>query len=399
MWPTVTPFLFVSEQAGVGHCFQVMERPPSAEQSLRRQLSAFAEFTSRSLGERNLDALMLDACIRARAGLGMTHAKLLEYMPERDRLLLRSGVGWKEGYVGQYEIAPDVETPIGHAFVLAEPVPVSDYCHEAAYPYPKILEEHGCVSSLNVPLRTQDGNFGVLEVDHTEPRPFSADDIHFLTGLGNTIARAIELRRALLGMETVVDEKQLLVREMNHRIKNNLSLVAATLSLQSRRSSDDAVREGLLRAVSRIQHMALVHDRLQLFTSSAGTVNAAVHFRDVCDMLRSLLPPGVSLEQECQGTIGSDCVEPLTLIANELVTNAAKHAFSGRTSGEIQMGYQQRGAGWRFYVHDNGSGMPSQHSSSFGSQLVETLVGRMHAQLVYKNEGGTKVDVVCGDAV
>jgi two-component system, sensor histidine kinase PdtaS len=395
----VTPFLFVSEQAGVAHCFQVMDRPLSAEQSLRRQLAAFAEFTSRSLGERNLDALMLDACIRARAGMGMTHAKLLEYVPERDRLLLRSGVGWKAGYVGQYEIAPDVETPIGHAFVLAEPVPVSDYCQERTYPVPKILEEHGCVSSLNVPVRTEGGDFGVLEVDHTEPRPFSADDIHFLTGLGNTIARAIELRRALQTMEMVVDEKQLLVREMNHRIKNNLSLVAATLSLQSRRSSDDAVRDGLLRAVSRIQHMALVHDRLQLFTSSAGTVNAAVHFRDVCDMLRSLLPPGVSLEQECQGAIGSDCVEPLTLIANELVTNAAKHAFNGRTSGEIQMGYQQRGAGWRFYVHDNGSGMPSQHSSSFGSQLVETLVGRMHAQLVYKNEGGTKVDVVCGDAV
>jgi two-component sensor histidine kinase len=375
-----------------------MERSSSVEQSLRRQLSAFAEFTSRSLGERNLDALMLDACIRARAGLGMTHAKLLEYLPEHDRLLLRSGVGWKEGYVGQYEVAPDVETPIGHAFVLAEPVPVSDYCHEAAYPYPKILEEHGCVSSLNVPVRTEGGNFGVLEVDHTEPRPFSADDINFLTGLGNTIARAIELRRALQSMEVVVDEKQLLVREMNHRIKNNLSLVAATLSLQSRRSNDDAVRESLSRAVSRIQHIALVHDRLQLFTSSVTTVHAATHFREVCEMLRSLLPPGVSLDSECQGTIGSECVEPLTLIANELVTNAAKHAFKGRTSGEIQIGYQQRGAGWRFYVHDNGSGMSNQHSSSFGSQLVETLVGRMHAQFICRNAGGTKVDIVCGDA-
>ncbi len=375
-----------------------MERPSSVEQSLRRQLSAFAEFTSRSLGERNLDALMLDACIRARAGLGVTHAKLLEYLPGSDRLLLRSGVGWKEGYVGQYEVAPDVETPIGHAFVLAEPVPVSDYCQEAAYPYPKILEEHGCVSSLNVPVRTEGGNFGVLEVDYTEPRPFSADDINFLTGLGNTIAKAIELRRALQSMETTVDEKQLLVREMSHRIKNNLSLIAATLSLQSRRSSDDTVREGLSRAVNRIQHMALVHDRLQLFTSSVDTVDAAVHFREVCEMLRSLLPPGVKLEAKCQGAIGSDCVEPLTLVANELVTNAAKHAFNNRASGEIKMGYRQRGAGWRFYVHDNGSGMPTQHSSSFGSQLVETLVGRMHAQLLYAHDGGTKVDIVCGDA-
>ena len=97
--------------------------------------------------------------------------------------------------------------------------------------------------------------------------------------------------------------------------------------------------------------------------------------------------------------ISSDCVEPLTLIANELVTNAAKHAFSGKASGEIKIGYLQRGAGWRFYVRDDGIGMPSAHSSSFGSQLVETLAERMQAQLSYTNDNGTRVDVVCGEAV
>ena len=110
-----------------------MQAHTSAEQILRRQLTAFAQFTTRSLGERNIDALMLDACLRARAGLGMTHAKLLEYVTERDRLLLRSGVGWKEGYVGQYEITTEVNTPIGHAFVLSEPVAVSDYSSQTIY--------------------------------------------------------------------------------------------------------------------------------------------------------------------------------------------------------------------------------------------------------------------------
>jgi len=52
------------------------------------------------LGESNIDGLMLDACLRARAGLNVTHAKLMEYLPDRDRLLMRAGVGWKEGYVG-----------------------------------------------------------------------------------------------------------------------------------------------------------------------------------------------------------------------------------------------------------------------------------------------------------
>jgi two-component sensor histidine kinase len=371
-----------------------------AEQTLRRQLTAFSQFSTRSLGESNIDSLMLDACLRSRAGLNVTHAKLMEYLPDRDRLLLRAGVGWQEGYVGQYQVPPDIDTPIGHAFAFSEPVPISDYKAEKVYRYPSILEHHGCIASLNVPLRTDRGNFGVLEVDHTSPRSFSTDDISFLTGLGNTVARAVELRRALLAMEAALDEKQLLVREMNHRIKNNLSLVGAMLSVQARRFSDANVREELDRAVARINNLALVHDRLQLFSSSITQVDAGPHFQDLCEMLRSLLPPGVSLNSRCSGSIAGDSVESLTLIANELVTNAAKYAFEGRDSGEIELGYRQEGAGWRLWVYDNGRGFPPEddgrQGKSFGHLLLVTLAARVNAQITQKSEAGTKVDVVCG---
>lgn len=144
-------------------------------------------------------------------------------------------------------------------------------------------------------------------------------------------------------MEAVVEQKQLLIREMNHRIKNNLSLVAAMLQLQARRSAEPAVREGLVSAVTRINNMALVHDRLQLFSSSISSVSAASHFQELCDMLRTLLPPGVTLVSRCSGSTPGDSVESLTLIANELITNAAKHAFKGRPSGEITLGYREEG--------------------------------------------------------
>jgi hypothetical protein len=109
-----------------GH-FPCMDDRAPGEQTLRRQLTAFAQFTTSSLGERNIDSLLMDACLRLRAGLNVTHAKLMEYLPDCDRLLLRAGVGWKEGYVGQYQVPPDTDTPIGHAFALSEPVPISDY--------------------------------------------------------------------------------------------------------------------------------------------------------------------------------------------------------------------------------------------------------------------------------
>lgn len=159
-----------------------------------------------------------------------SHAKIMEYLPDSDRLTLRVGVGWKEGYVGQYQVPPDLDTPIGQAFALSLPVPIPDYAAAALYRYPTILKDHGCVASLNVPVWTDRGNFGVLELDQTSARAFTDDDVHFLTGLGNTMARAVELRRVLNAMETALDEKQLLVREMNHRIKNNLGLVGVMLA-------------------------------------------------------------------------------------------------------------------------------------------------------------------------
>ena len=250
-----------------------------------------------------------------------------------------------------------------------------------------------------MPLRTDQGNFGVLEVDHITSRPFSADDIAFLTGLGNTVARAVELRRALQAMEKALGQTQLLIREMNHRIKNNLSLVSAMLALQARQLPD-ASKEALGRAASRINNLALVHDRLQMFTSSVTKVDAASHFEELCAMLRSLLPPGVSLTSKCSGSVFGDCVESLTLIANELVTNAAKYAFTNRDNGEVLLGYREEGVGWRLWVHDNGNGLgvagENNTGASFGRQLITALVSRVKAEIIYRNEGGTRVDIVSG---
>ena len=115
----------------------------------------------------------MDACLRSRAGLNVSHAKLMEYLPDRDRLLLRAGVGWKEGYVGRIQVPPDINSPIGHAFALSEPVAISDYVSERTYRYPDILKDHRLRRQPQRPAAHRRQNFGVLEVDHTSARPFS----------------------------------------------------------------------------------------------------------------------------------------------------------------------------------------------------------------------------------
>jgi hypothetical protein len=115
-------------------------------------------------------------------------------------------------------------------------------------------------------------------------------------------------------------------------------------------------------------------------------------------MLRSLLPAGIALTPKCSGSILSDCVESVTLVANELVTNAAKYAFTGRDSGEVVLGYRQEGAGCRLWVHDNGHGTAPEREGgksarTFGNLLIATLVTRLNAEIRYASEQGTKVAV------
>jgi hypothetical protein len=117
---------------------------------------------------------MLDACPRARAGLDTTHAKIVEYLPEEDRLILRAGRRLEGGLRRAVSGAP---TSIPRA---ATPSPFRKASQSRTtaiallFRYPVILKEHGWMASLNVPLRTDSGNFGVLEVDHTCARPETA---------------------------------------------------------------------------------------------------------------------------------------------------------------------------------------------------------------------------------
>jgi two-component sensor histidine kinase len=328
----------------------------------------------------------------------MSHAKLLEYIPETDRLLLRAGVGWKPGVVGTYQVTTDLRTPIGYSFSLIDPVAVGNYTEQSKWEYPALLRDHSCVSSLNVPLLAEAGIVGVLEVDHIEPKNFTEDDVSFLTGLASVVGQSIRLRRAIDETERGLEEKNFLLREMNHRIKNNLSLVSSMLMLAARRSPSDQVRETLRDSVSRINNIALVHDRLQLATGLSTQVPAGEHFGSLALLLGTLMPPGVVLTTNCIGSIQGGQLEAMTLIVNELVTNSAKYAFSGRNEGNISIGYRVEGVAWHLWVHDNGIGKSDVSKESFGHHLLGILAGRLNAELTVTVDQGTRVDLYGGIA-
>jgi two-component sensor histidine kinase len=308
-------------------------------------------------------------------------------------LVMRSGIGWKPGYVGNYKLAPDVDTPIGYACAFAEPVPVSNYNSQTRFRYPDILRVHGCVSSVNVPVRTDSAVFGVLEVDDVRTREFSSDHIFFLAGLANTVAAAIELRRAVEQKERAVILKDLLMQEMQHRIKNNLALVASMLAIQGRRFKDDEIKQEFKKAVGRVHSLAMVHDRLRGLERITDGVAASVFFNGLTEMMRSLVPDGVQLECDAQGEVPGERAESLALITNELVTNSAKYAFPNQRSGTIKIEFCNVGMGWQLTIRDDGIGFPpgfeASTAESFGTRLVYALATQINAKVAFgsSNEG------------
>jgi two-component sensor histidine kinase len=172
--------------------------------------------------------------------------------------------------------------------------------------------------------------------------------------------------------------KDATIREIHHRVKNNLQTVAALLRLQARRIEGEEGRAALEEAVRRVGSIAIVHDTLsQAFDES-------VDFDDVADQLRVMVTevssPGAAVKSErvgSFGTISSDVATPLAMVLTELLQNAVEHGFGGQ-AGRITVTPEQLAGRLRVSVEDDGRGLPEDFdldgSTSLGLSIVRTLV-------------------------
>jgi GAF domain-containing protein len=169
---------------------------PSAEAArFVRHREIMAEFGRKALQPGDFDALLQEACERTAEGVGVEHAKILEYRPETDDLLVRAGTGWAENVVGGARLSADMTSPPGRAFRTDQAVFIEDIRATNEFEYSQLLRAHGVVALVNVPINTDNFTFGVLEADGDAPRRFSDDDRNFLLGFANLVAAAVERKR------------------------------------------------------------------------------------------------------------------------------------------------------------------------------------------------------------
>ena len=132
---------------------------------LRRQVSTLSEFGKRALRSDDIDGLLQEATRLVSDAIDVDLVKVLELLPGGENLLVRAGVNWNPGVVGQAKIPAHEGSSAGYALHKNQPVITEDTERETRFEIPELLSEHSVRSTVNVVIRGEDGPFGVLEVD------------------------------------------------------------------------------------------------------------------------------------------------------------------------------------------------------------------------------------------
>jgi two-component sensor histidine kinase len=186
--------------------------------------------------------------------------------------------------------------------------------------------------------------------------------------------------------------------EVNHRVKNSLAIVASLLRLQAK-TADPAARDALRQAADRIHAVAALHENLSK-PGSRDVLNAADYLRELCSGLSSSLLDArrVTLSLRAEPVpLPAQTAQALGLIVNELVTNAAKHAYPAQGAGEIRVGLELRGGKLILEVADDGRGMPAMRPvrSGLGMGIVGMLAGQLDGEVTIHPGPGARVTLVC----
>ncbi len=198
--------------------------------------------------------------------------------------------------------------------------------------------------------------------------------------------RLVEERNAKLA------ERELLFRELQHRVGNDFAIVNSLLDLQRRRSGSAETRGDLERAMGRIRSISRIHRHLYALPE-ARHVDLRQYLRDLCTgLIDAALPTaGVTLTCDCEEAYMSrDQALALGLATNELVTNAVKHAFPDGREGAISVSFARVGNGWKLTVCDDGVGMPKERKAGLGTGLIEQFVRQAAGRLTFDGENGTR---------
>ena len=251
---------------------------------------------------------------------------------------------------------------------------------------PLVAGEFGLRFYAGVPLTTHDGhNLGTLCVIDKEARPVDQSQIDDLKDLAAVVIDQMELQ---LAARRAVSEANLLAKEIDHRVMNSLQFVSGLLTMQSRSPDASEAAAHLQVAANRVAAVAQVHRHF--YAEGADETSCIVFLRRLCADLEGILDRDITVRGD-EGKVPTTLIQPIGLIVNELVTNAAKHG-----EGTITVDFQDYDSVATLTVSDEGSNLPenfnpSDQNKSLGMRVINSLARQLGGELTAgrRPEGGS----------
>lgn len=255
----------------------------------------------------------------------------------------------------------------------------------------------GIISLLDVPIRIEGKMMGVVCFeDTTQQREWNVSEQNFAVVIAQIIAQTIETNRRQTfqrDLEKALSEKKLLLSEINHRIKNNFTLISDLLRFQEAKAADEFHKNLFAEIRTRILSMTMIHRQLYL-SDNIGAVNFRDFLLDLAAHFRSTFSSdGVEIStllDNCRLPIGKAILSGL--IVNELMTNACRHAFGKKESRIVTLKMQSINENVVISVSDNGT-WTDENESGIGLDLINELAEKLEARIEYSAKMGTSASL------
>ncbi len=228
------------------------------------------------------------------------------------------------------------------------------------------------------------------------PDPISGERFHY-----GYVLDVTEKKIAEKEIQRLLSEKELLLKEVHHRIKNNMSAVSALLYLQSESLKDSAAVSAIDDARNRIMSMMIIYDKLYR-TTDYTNVDLKSYISNLVDEIALTFKidgRDIIIRKDIGDfKMDSQMIFPIGILINEIITNAFKHAFPGNRSGVIFISIQSYGTAMKLLIRDDGVGIPDSFNiktpEGFGLNLVNILVKQMKGSLEIINSNGTEYRII-----
>lgn len=369
-------------------------------EKLLRQQAALAAFGTFAFRETDLHAILTEAARICAASLEVPFCKICRYREVEGDLLIEAGCGWNAGVIGLVVSQANESSPQGRAYVTGQPVIIRNLNTANDLTLPAFYGDHGIISTVDVVIPGVAGKpFGVLEVDSPAQHQYDVHDINFLTGFANVLAEAVATSQRVQALRDAVEQKNLLAVELQHRVRNNLQMLASMLANHAREQVGEEARKSVEAMIRQVTTLAKVYNSL-LGVGLSETIDLAEYLQSLCGSMPSLqAAPVHPVSIHCRADevlLNLDKVTSLGLIVAELITNSYGHAFPDRAGRiDVDLSLDSGGRIATLAISDDGIGYTQQGAGTRrGLGLCQRLVERIGATLERSDVRGTLWTIV-----